>query len=177
MLLGSQGEWSDSVWAGQCKCDPQLFKGKKKNPTQSLGPTVGRSIASFLCTQDLTLFREAWQREESWPLMPPAVTLAPLQLLTSAVVTVFVQTQSQGAAWSGQEQKALFTEVRGSKEHVYTWENVILRPWVPPAVLALEDARYGPHPWTGRLPLPREMGPDTQVRSLPLWALLPSVMG
>ena len=71
---------------------------EKKNPTQSLGPTVGRSIASFLCTQDLTLFREAWQRKESWPLMPPAVTLAPLQLLTSAVVTVFVQTQSQGAA-------------------------------------------------------------------------------
>ena len=34
MLLGSQGEWSDSVWAGQCKCNPQLFKGKKKPDTE-----------------------------------------------------------------------------------------------------------------------------------------------
>ena len=178
MLLGSQGEWSDSVWAGQCKCNPQLFKEKKKNLTQSLGPTVGRSIASFLCTQDLTLFREAWQREESWP--PRATSCHGLLRCSSWQVLLWrsFYRQSQGAAWSGQEQKALFTEVRGNKEHVYTWEHVILsRPSVPPAVLALEDARYGPYPWTGRLPLPREMGPNTQARSLPLWTLLPSVMG
>ena len=74
---------------------------KKKKKTQSAGPTVGRSIASVLCTQNLTLFREAWQREKSRRLGSSCHQLswlAPPQLLTSAVVTVSLHTQLQGAA-------------------------------------------------------------------------------
>lgn len=159
MLLGSQGEWSDSVWAGQCKCNPQLFK-EKKNPDTELGAHCWQINSIILVyTRPHIIQGGLAERGKLAPSCHQLSRLAPLQLLTSAVVTVFLQTQSQGAAWSGQEQKALFTEVRGNKEHVYTWENVILRrPSVPPAVLALEDPRYGPYPWTGCLPLPREMG-------------------
>ena len=159
MLLGSQGEWSDSVWAGQCKCNPQLFKEKKK-PDTELGAHCWQINSIILVyTRPHIIQGGLAERGKLAPSCHQLSRLAPLQLLTSAVVTVFLQTQSQGAAWSGQEQKALFTEVRGNKEHVYTRENVILRrPSVPPAVLALEDARYGPYPWTGCLPLPRGDG-------------------
>lgn len=133
-----------------CRSEPVSMQPPSylKN-VQSLGPTVGRPIASFLCTQDLTLFREAWQREKSrctGSSCHQLSRLAPLPSLTSAVVTVFLHSCREQLDRNRSTEPCL-QKCEGNKEHVGTWGNVILRrSLVLPGVLTLEDARYGHTP-------------------------------
>lgn len=133
MLPGSQGELGDSVGASQYKCNPQL----------------GGSIASSLCTQDLALFREAWQREESRCMGPSCHQLswlAPLQFLTSAVVTVFLRGCREQLGRNRNKMPCL-QRCEGTKNtDVLKRKEFLRRSLALPGVLALEDARYGHAP-------------------------------
>lgn len=109
--------WSSGRTRWPCRCEPVSMQSSYLKNTQSSGPTIGRSIASFLCTQDLTLFREGPAEREKQVhslLVPPAVMACSAAVPDKCYYDI-LSPQLQGAAWWEQEQRALFTDVWGTK--------------------------------------------------------------
>lgn len=127
------------------------------------------SIASFLCTQDLPLFREAWQREKSrcmGSLCHQLSWLATLQFLTSAVVTVFLHSCREQL--DGNSTKSLvYRGVREQRARIYLRECNFKKDFDPARCGGFGGQQVPPHLWTGH-PVPcQEMGLEVQERSFP----------
>lgn len=98
-----------------------------------------------LRAQDLALFREAWQRGKSRCVGPSCHQLswlAPLQSLTSAVVTVFLHSCGEQLD-RNRSKKPCLQRCEGTKNPDVLKRMEFLRSLVLPGVSALEDARYG----------------------------------
>lgn len=136
-------------------------------------PTVGGSIASFLCTQDLTLSEEAWQREKSRCMGSSCHQLSWLswlQFLTSAVVTVFL--------YSGREQldrnRRKNLVYRGAREQtqIYLKECSFKKAFGTGRYVGTRRCQVWPRPWNEH-PVPCRKW--NLREALPI-ALLPSIM-
>lgn len=151
---------------------PPAVRGKK-NPDTELRPTVGRSIASFLCTRPHIIQGGLAERGK---LAPRATSCHGLLRCSSdkcCCDSLSTDTVT-GAAWSGQEQKPCLQRCEEQRTRIY-WENVILRRPSGPASCVSTRGSQGmaPTPELVAFPYPGRW----DRRSLPLWALLPSVMG